>query len=46
MKRLHEVAVAVDVVDPLGELLGGEGPLLPAAVAEAEGDVVGEGGSS
>ena len=41
-EKVAEVAIAVDLVDPLGEALGGEGPLGPAAVAEAEGDVVGE----
>src|SRR5690606_4666576 len=41
-EEVDKVAVAVDVVDPLGELLGREGPLAPAAVAEAEGDIVGE----
>ena len=33
-------AVAVDLVDPARELLGGKRPFLPAPVREAEGDVV------
>jgi hypothetical protein len=37
-----EEAVAVDLVDPAGEFLGRQRPLLPGAVAEAEGDVVAE----
>lgn len=41
-EEVAEVAVAVDLVDPSGELLGGEGVLLPPSVAEAEGNVVGE----
>ena len=31
-EEVAEVAVAVDVVDPLGELLGGEWPFFPAFV--------------
>ena len=39
-EQVAEEAVAVDLVDPAGELLGRQRPLLPGAVAEAERDVV------
>lgn len=41
-EEVAEVSVAVDVVDPLGEFFGGEWPLFPSLVGEAECDVVGE----
>jgi hypothetical protein len=41
-EQVAQVAVAVDLVDPVGELLGVRGATRPPAVAEAEGDVVGE----
>ena len=39
-EQVAHVAVAVDLVHPARELLGGERPFLPVAVAEAERDVV------
>ena len=41
-EQVAEVSVAVDLVDPAGELLCRERVLLPPAIAEAERDVVGE----
>jgi hypothetical protein len=41
-EEVAEVAIAVDVVDPLGEFFGREGPLGPTSIGEAEGDVIGE----
>lgn len=41
-EEVADEAVAVDLVDPVGEFFGGEGPLGPGAVGEAGGDVVGE----
>ena len=41
-EEVAEVPVAVDVVDPSGELFSGEWPFFPGFVGESEGDVVGE----
>jgi len=41
-EQVAEVAVAVDLIHPPGESLGGERPLRPVPIRKAEGDVVAE----
>ena len=41
-EQVADEAVAVDLVDPVGEFFGRQRPLLPGPVGESEGDVVAE----
>ena len=41
-EQVAAVAVAVDLVDPTREFLGGKRPFLPSSVGEAKGNVVGQ----
>jgi len=41
-KEVYDEAVAVDLVYPAGELVGGQRPLTPVAVGEPESDVIAE----
>lgn len=41
-EEVAEVAGVIDAIDPLGERVGVERPMGPAAIGEAEGDVIAE----